>query len=151
MPVITDQAATIRRFFEHCLNQHQSEILRELFTADIVAHTPNGDSTGLAAIEQTVERVHAMFPGHRFTVDDVIVSGDKAAARWTMTATNTAPIGGLAPTGREITQRALVLYRFEDGKIAEFWLQLDQIGVLRQIGVHIPGTSSLTTTPQSAN
>ncbi len=139
MSVITDQATTIHRFYDQCLNQRQSGLLPELFTADVVAHTPNGDSTGLAAVQQTVERVHAMFPDHHFTIDDIIVSGDKAAARWTMTATNTAPIGGIPPTGKPITQRANVFYRFEDGKIAELWLQLDQIGVLRQIGVQIPG------------
>jgi steroid delta-isomerase-like uncharacterized protein len=139
MSVITDQATTIHYFYEQCLNQRKSDLLPELFSADVVAHTPNGDSTGLAALQQTVERVHAMFPDHHFTVDDIIVSGDKAAARWTMTATNTAPIGGIPPTGKPITQRANVFYRFEDGRIAELWLQLDQIGVLRQIGVPIPG------------
>ncbi|RZU41059.1 ester cyclase [Edaphobacter modestus] len=139
MSVITDQATTIHSFYDQCLNQRQSGLLPELFTADAVAHTPNGDSTGLADVQQTVERVHAMFPDHHFTIDDIIVNGDKAAARWTMTATNTAPIGGIPPTGKPITQRANVFYRFEDGKIAELWLQLDQIGVLRQIGVQIPG------------
>lgn len=139
MSVITDQATTIRLFYEQFLNRHQSSLLSELLTADVVAHTPNGDSTGLAAVQETVERVHAMFPDHHFTVNDIVVSGDKAAARWTMTATNTAPIGGIPPTGKAITQRANVFYRFEDGKIAELWLQLDQLGVLRQIGVQIPG------------
>jgi predicted ester cyclase len=80
-----------------------------------------------------------MFPNHHFTVEDVVASGDKAAARWTMTAVNTAPIAGVAPTGRPITQKAIVFYRFQDGKIAEFWIQLDQVGVFRQIGVALPG------------
>ena len=137
--VVHDQAATIRRFYEECLNQHQSGILSEVFTPEAVAHTPNGDAIGLANIRQTVERVHTLFPDHHFVVDDVVANGDKAAARWTMTATNTAPLGGIPPTGRPITQRAVVFYRFQGDKIAEFWLQLDQVGVLRQIGVPIPG------------
>jgi predicted ester cyclase len=80
-----------------------------------------------------------MFPSHHFTVEDVVANGDKAAARWTMTAVNTAPIAGVAPTGCPITQQAIVFYRFEDGKIAEFWIQLDQVGVFLQIGVALPG------------
>jgi predicted ester cyclase len=135
----TDHAVVIHRFYEQCLDQHQSVLIPELFTPNVILHSPNGDSTGLAAISQTVERVHAMFPSHHFIVDDVVASGDKAAARWTMTAINTAPIAGVAPTGRPITQKAIVFYRFEDGKIAEFWLQLDQVGVFRQIGVALPG------------
>ncbi|QNI36686.1 ester cyclase [Edaphobacter albus] len=144
---VADHAATIRRFYEECLNQHQSEILPEIFTPDVIVHAPNGDGSSLAAIQQTVERVHAMFPDHHFVVDDVVVNGDKAAARWTMTATNTAPLGGIPPTGKPITQRAVVFYRFQGDKIAEFWLQLDQIGVLRQIGVQIPGAPSASAPP----
>jgi predicted ester cyclase len=131
--------ATIHRFYEQCLNQHHSDILPELYTPGAILHTPNGDRMGLAAIQETVDGVHRMFPDHQFKVEDVIVSGHKAAARWSMTATHTAPIGGVAPTGRSITQNAIVLYRFEGDRIAEQWMQLDQAGVLRQIGVPILG------------
>jgi len=136
---ISPQAITIRRFYEQCLNQNRSELIPELFTSNAVFHSSTGDAIGLSAVRQTVERVRAMFPGGHFTVDDILVDGDKAAARWTMTATNTAPIAGVPPTGRDLTQRAIVFYRFEDGKIAELWIQMDQLGVLRQIGVQIPG------------
>ena len=133
------EAAAIHRFYEECLNQRHSDILPELFTANVVIHSSAPETVGLDGIRQTVNRVHAMFPDHHFTVDDVVVNGDKAAARWTMTATNTAPLSGIAPTGRAITQHAVVFYRFEEGKIAEFWVQMDQLGVLRQVGVEIPG------------
>jgi predicted ester cyclase len=140
MPVVAqDQAIAIHRFYEECLNQHRSGVLSEIFTPDAVFHAPNGDATGLAAIQQTVDRVHAMFPDHHFVVEDIVVHGDKGAARWSMTATNTAPLGGIPPTGRAITQRAIVFYRFQENKIAESWVQLDQVGVLRQIGIQVPG------------
>ena len=144
-----DHAAVIHSFYEQCLNQHRSDLLPDLFTPNASFHSSTGDSTGLDAVRQTVDRVHAMFPNHHFTVDDVVVNGDKAAARWTMTATNTAPIAGVPPTGRPITQHAVVFYRFEGNKIAELWIQLDQIGVLRQIGVQIPGVQ-LPNAPSAA-
>jgi len=146
-----DHAVIIHRFYEECLDQHQSTVLPELFTPGVILHSPSGDSTGLAAVGQTVERVHALFPGHHFIVDDVVVNDDKAAARWTMTATNSAPIAGIAPTGRPITQQAIVFYRFEGGKIAELWIQLDQVGVFRQIGVVLPGVSIPVSQPPAAS
>jgi len=139
MPVTTNPAATIHRFYEQCLNRRQPEILPEIYTEDAILHTPNGERTGLAAIQETVEGVRKMFPDHHFKVEDVIVSGDKASARWSMTATHTAPLGGVPPTGKPITQNAIVFFRFEGDRIAEQWLQLDLLGVLRQIGVPIPG------------
>ena len=139
MPAAPDHAAVIHRFYEQCINQHRSDLLPELFTSNAVTHASTGDATGLDAIRRTVDNVHTMFPNHHFTVDDVVVNGDKAAARWTMTALNTAPIAGIPPTGRPITNHAVVFYRFEGDKIAELWLQMDQVGVLRQIGAQIPG------------
>lgn len=135
----TTEAVIIHRFYEECLNQHNSGILPELFTPNVIIHSSAPDTTGIDGVRQTVARVHAMFPNHHFTIDDIVVNGDKAAARWTMTATNTAPIAGIPPTGKPITQHAVVFYRFEDGKIAEFWAQMDQLGVLRQLGVQLPG------------
>jgi predicted ester cyclase len=137
----TAQAITIHRFYEECLNQNHPELIPELFTPGVIIHSTNDTtvSTGFSAVQQTVARVRAMFPDQHFTVDDVVVNGDKAAARWSMTATNTAPIAGIPPTGRPVNQHAIVFYRFEGDKIAEFWLQMDQLGVLLQIGVQIPG------------
>jgi predicted ester cyclase len=150
MPAAVDHAAVIHRFYEQCINQYHSEIIPELFTPNAVFHSSTGDGNGLDSVRKTVDNVHALFPNHHFTVDDVVVNGDKAAARWTMTALNTAPIAGVPPTGRPITNRAIVFYRFEGNKIAELWLQVDQIGVFRQIGVQLPGAPPANTSSQPA-
>lgn len=134
------QSATIHRLYEECLNQNRLDLLPELVSANVINHGFDGSQqTGIPAFEQSIKRTQGFFSGNHFTVDDVVSNGDKAAARWTMTANNTVPIGGIAPTGKQITQHAVVFYRFEDGKIAEIWLQLDRLGVLQQIGVQVPG------------
>jgi predicted ester cyclase len=145
-----DHAAVIHAFYEQCLNEYNSELLPELVTPNIALHTGTGDSIGVDVVRRSIDNVHAMFPNHHFVVEDVVVNGDKAAARWTMTAVNTAPIAGVPPTGRPITNSAIVFYRFEGGKIAELWLQMDQIGLLRQIGVQLPGLPPATPSAQPA-
>jgi len=149
MTAENSHASLIHRFYEQCLNQYDSSILPEIFTPDAIAHSGTGDAHGLEAIRRTVDSVHALFPEHRFTVEDVVVNGEKGAARWSMTAINSSPIAGIPPTGRPITNRAVVFYRFADQKIAELWLQVDQIGVLRQIGVPLPGGPAVV--PQAAH
>lgn len=131
--------AIIHRLYEECLNQGRLERLSELVNPEVVSHFGSNQVTGFDAFEQNIRQVRGMFPNGSFTVDDIVSNGDKAAARWTMTGTHTAPIAGVAPTGKPITNRAVVFYRFENGKIAEVWLQVDQVGVLRQVGVEIPG------------
>ncbi|HMH11723.1 MAG TPA: ester cyclase [Edaphobacter sp.] len=141
------QATAIHRFYEECLNQNHLDVLPELVTPNVINHSSTGDQTGVAALEQTIHHVRTLFPEPHFTVDDVISDGNKAAARWTLVAAHTAPIAGVAPTGKQLTEQAVVFYRFENGKIAEIWAQMDQLGILRQVGVVIPGMPA----PQRSN
>ena len=100
MSNVDAHAATIHRLYEECLNQGRTDLLSELVTANVVNHTGSNEQRGLAAFEQGMQQVRAMYPDRHFTVDDVLTNGDKGAARWTMVATNTVPILGVAPTGR---------------------------------------------------
>jgi steroid delta-isomerase-like uncharacterized protein len=133
-------ATTIHRFYEECINQNRIEVLPELVTENVIFHGPDGrKQTGIAAYRQAIHHTHEMFSSSHITVEDVVSNGDKAAARWTMTATNSGPVMGVAPTNKPVTQNAIVLYRFENGKIAEIWLQFDRLTVLQQVGAKIPG------------
>jgi predicted ester cyclase len=132
-------ATVILRLYEECLNQGRLESLPDLVRPNVINHFDDNEQTGLAAFEQNIRRVRAMFPNGHFTIDDVVSNGNKAAARWTMTAIFSVPIAGVAPTGKRITHDAIAFYRFDQGRIAEAWVQVDQIGALHQIGVNIPG------------
>jgi hypothetical protein len=114
---------TVRRLYEEVLNQNRPELLPELLSEDIIFHTV------------TEERLREAFGDMHFTIHDLIASGDRVAVRWSMNATHRGPLAGIPATGKPIQQRANVIYRMKEGKIAEGWAQMDQIGVLRQIGI----------------
>ena len=80
------------------------------------------------------DRLRVAFPDMRFMLQDVISSDDRVAVRWTMEATHSGPLAGIPATGKRVEQRANVIYRFVDGKIAEAWALVDQVGMLRQLG-----------------
>ena len=44
---------------------------------------------------------------------------------------------GVAPTGRQIEMRVIDFYRVENGKIAENWVPIDMLHVLKQMGVDV--------------
>lgn len=138
---------TIKQFYEVCLNQHRPELLPELFTQDVVFH-PN-EQRGLDAFRVHVAGLREAFPDQHFTVEDLLVDDSRAAARWRMDATHLGPIGGVAATGKRVTQDAIVIYRFEGDKIAELWVQVDQLGVLRQMGVVPPAPRAGQAHPQA--
>jgi steroid delta-isomerase-like uncharacterized protein len=133
-PLEAANAETVRRLYEEALNQNQPELLPVLLTEDIAFHATT-EERGLAAYRAMTDRLRAAFGEMRFTIDDLIASGDRVVVRWSMTAKHQGPLAGVPATGKPIQQRANVIYRMEGVKIAEGWAQMDQLGVLRQLGI----------------
>jgi predicted ester cyclase len=42
---------------------------------------------------------------------------------------------GVSPTGRTINLPGINIFRVRDGLIVEWWSRLDELGLLRQLGV----------------
>jgi steroid delta-isomerase-like uncharacterized protein len=125
--------AVVRRLYEDVLNRSRVDLLSTLVAEDVLLHP--GEEKGLHAYEAVIDRVLAAFSERHFCVEDFVASGDRVAVRWTMDAVHSGPLGGLSATGKHVKQHANVIFRFEHGKIAEVWTQMDQIGMLRQLGV----------------
>ena len=136
-----DNAAVVHRLYEQCLNHDRLDLLPELVSPNVINHTYAGDKVGLADFTQAIQTLRRSLSNQHFTIDGVVAHDDQAAAHWTMTAVNSGPLAGLPATNKQITQHGVVFYRFENGKIAEVWLQVDRLGVFQQLGVSIPGTA----------
>ncbi|CAA9529643.1 MAG: hypothetical protein AVDCRST_MAG73-813 [uncultured Thermomicrobiales bacterium] len=84
----------------------------------------------------------AAFPDLRLTVEESFAAGDKVAARVTFRGTHRSEFQGIPPTDRQVTFSSIELNRMVDGKVAEHWVELDLLGLLRQLGaIPTPGTA----------
>ena len=124
----------VRRLYEEYLNQDHPELLSSLVSEDVVLHSAT-EERGIAAYAALTDRLRTAFRDLRFTLLDVIANEDRVVVRWTMDATHEGPLAGIPATGKRVQQRANVICRMEDGKIAEIWAQMDQVGMLRQLGI----------------
>jgi len=68
-----------------------------------------------------------------FAIEELIADGDKVYARWRQEGTHVGAIDGLAPTGLPIVEVASCVYRVRDGKICEYWIQIDRAGLAAQL------------------
>ncbi len=57
-------------------------------------------------------------------MDALDAEGEHVATRWTARGTHQGEIGGISPTGKEVTVTGLTFSRFEDGKVIEFRTRL---------------------------
>lgn len=115
-------------------------LVGETFTKDYVNHQePDVDGTVKSL---TLEEWTAALQGYRQSFPETTVEilmqvgeGDRVATHWRFTGTQTGTYLGLAPTGKTVTWTGTQIDRFEDGKIAESWVNWDMYTMFKQLGL----------------
>ena len=115
-------------------NKQNIDAFDKYFAADFVVHHADGDQNyeqykGLCKAYLTA------FPDIHITTHDRIAEGDKVVKIWTANCTQKAEFMGILATGKQIEVKGIEMFRIEDGKIAELWSSMDNLGMLQQLGV----------------
>ena len=112
----------LQRNWDKAWNQGDQAAIEALYAADVVIHNAApGTPAGIEGVKSSINGFRAAFPDLQGTFEDVIVGGDKAANRWTMTGTQQGEFMGAPPTGEKTTMSGLSMVRLADGKIVEIW------------------------------
>jgi predicted ester cyclase len=132
----------VHRFIGTCVNAHRADLLDDHVRRDVRVHpaTPGAapDTVGVEELRAAFRGLRAVLGDLHVTVDDVVAAGDRVAVRWTATAVHTGELAGVPPTGRHVRWGGIDLYRFDDGRIAEWWRNDDQAGLLSQLTATAP-------------
>jgi steroid delta-isomerase-like uncharacterized protein len=123
-----------RRAIEEVYTGGNLDVVDELVTSDIVAHSPGAEFYGVTELKQFVRSLRAAFPDLRMTVEDQVAEGDKVVTRWIAKGTQKGPFLGIPPSGKTGTMMGVEIDRFVDGKAAECWTSADYLGLMQQIG-----------------
>jgi len=86
------------------------------------------------------EQWTAAFSDWRFDLLALIAEGDHVVAHMPYHGTFTNPLFGISPTGRAAEVDEMVVFRIDNGKIAQAWEVYDEAGMWRQLGVAPPGS-----------
>ena len=107
----------------------------ELFSDSFTMHY--GDKVYVLTHEDYRKMVttwRTAFPDLKMEVNDIIINGDKAAARYTVTGTHLGELWGYKPTGKLFQFDEIYIVRVEAGKIVETWGVWDEYGFRKQLG-----------------
>jgi predicted ester cyclase len=120
-----------RRFVEDLLGKGEYALFSELTIKNYADHNLPSGITPL----QSIGAFRAGFPEARFVVEDVVAEEDQVVVRYTVEATHTGNFYGIEATGKPISMSGISIYRLTEGKLAEAWVQYDQLGLMQQLGV----------------
>ena len=101
----------------------------------IVTHGfPGGNPDSRESYKQWFRGFQSGFSDMHFETLAMVAEDDRVAVRWRMNVKHTGPFAGVAPTGKPVVFEGMVLYRLENGVIAETWLHIDELSLLGQVG-----------------
>jgi steroid delta-isomerase-like uncharacterized protein len=94
----------------------------------------SGDSTGVEFPRGLYQSALDGFSNLVYEPADIAAAGDHVAVRFTASGNHTGDFHGAAPTGKTVTWDGIGIMRFECGRIAETWMEIDQVSRMWQIG-----------------
>ena len=131
-----DNKALLRQFYEEVLNQHNLAAMEKYIAPDCVDHDlPPGMPQGIEGVKMFASIFFTAFPDIRIKAEDMIAEGDKVVARISFGGTHQGAFQGIPPTGKQVKVSGIDIVRISGGKIVEHWSNLDQMGMLQQLGV----------------
>lgn len=128
-----DLRAVAARIFHDLISKGEIALAEQLIAPDYIDH--RGGPQGRAGFVLGLQMVRAAFPDWTSTPEDLVVEGDRVAGRWTVTGTHQGEFMGIPATGARITMAEAGVLRFQDGQLAEIWRVVDELSLLRQLGV----------------
>ena len=129
--------AVVQRYWDGKWNERRPEILDELQTPNVVYHGTSMDMNGIEEYKQIYSSFLSAFHDTQLVVEDLIAEGDKVMSRVSMNCTHKGEFEGIPPTGKVLTVSAFTVFRLVDGKIAEEWEVLDELGMMHQLGMEL--------------
>lgn len=96
---------------------------------------------GIESFKESVTKWRKAYPDFNIEINEIVYGIDKAAARWTITATNTGE-GWFPPTGKHVEVIGISIIHFENRKIKDEWIAGNNGYWLQQLGFKIVPPSS---------
>ncbi len=115
-------------------------VLRAYYAHDYVIHMPDGD-LDYEALMEFFSSIRDAWDDFMLTRAQIVVEGNLAGTRTIFSGVFTrelkgTPVGTVQPTGKPVKLEVINTFRFhDDGTLAEEWVQYDNLGYYKQLGI----------------
>ena len=136
---MSEENKAISRRFHAAIGKGSAQAVQAELAPNYVAHFPGiPGPLDPEGFKQLVNVFGLAFPESHFDIDDEFAAGDKVVTRWTYRAVHSGAFQGLPPTGKQVTMTGISILRINNGRVVENSVELDQLGLLQQLGVVPP-------------
>jgi predicted ester cyclase len=121
------------------LNSGESRYAEAALARNFVDRTlPPGRPQGLKGVLEASKNFRAAIPDLTAEIEELLVVNDRAVVRYTFMGRFAGIFKDLKGDGREISFRAVDIYRVQNGQICDNWHLEDNLSLMQQLGVVKP-------------
>jgi predicted ester cyclase len=95
---------------------------------------PLGRAQGLKGVLEASRNFRAAIPDLKAEIEELLVVEDRAVVRYVFTGHFTGTFKALKGDAREISFRAVDIYRVQNGQISDNWHLEDNLSLMQQLG-----------------
>ncbi|MED3803549.1 ester cyclase [Lysinibacillus xylanilyticus] len=128
----------VKKFFEEVRSGNNPDYATELMADQVLAHQviSEEESTVLRTPTDYADHVKEMVEAYgdfSLEIQEFMVQGNKVYVRWKQVGTHVGEVDGFQPTSLPVIEIASAVYRVEEEKIVEYWIQIDRAGIEKQL------------------
>ncbi|MBA1145901.1 ester cyclase [Ectothiorhodospiraceae bacterium WFHF3C12] len=134
---MSDTNKELVRAFVEAINASAWTDLRTIVSPGFVRHSYAAGEPGVRSLDDLIgflESETTAFPDGKEDLLDLIAEDDKVAARHRFIGTQSGPLGPFPPSNRKMVADYIAIYRIEEGRIVEAWVEWDNKAGLAQLG-----------------
>ncbi len=136
METISQNKNTVTSFIDTLFTKGDLGAVDEFLAEDFVNHDPPvGVTADREGMRQAGAMFRAAFPDWQSDMDILVGEGDLVVEHFTASGTQQGEIFGVPASGRTVSLPGINIWRVRDGRIVERWGRLDELGLLRQLGL----------------
>lgn len=137
MSEIEQNKELFRKAVKEIWNKGNFDILTDMISDDFVIHfpKPGEEIKGAKNVKEFYTNLRRAFPDIRFTIIDQVGEEEKIVTHWSATGTHKGEFKGIPATGKKVTFNAIDIDKVSNGIFVECWTNVDELGLMQQLGV----------------
>jgi steroid delta-isomerase-like uncharacterized protein len=136
MDTISQNKNTVTSFVQALFTKGDLGAVDEYLGEDYADHDPPmGFPGSREGMRQAGATFRAAFPDWHSDEAILVGEGDLVVEQFTASGTHQGEIFGVPASGRTVSLPGINIWRVRDGRIVERWGRLDDLGLLRQLGL----------------
>ena len=126
----------VERFYHEVWNRADEDVAREILSEDFAFRGSLGpEKRGQDGFIDYMRAIHVALGNYTCTIEDIVETEDRVAARMNFSGIHQAEFFGVQPTGRDIAWAGAAFFTVKDNRLSALWVLGDIDSVKNQLGV----------------